>query len=289
MPEVFQEPHPNPRRPQVPVPPGACDCHAHLFGPPEIYPVLPDAGYAIPRAGAENYRRSLGILGLSRAVLVLPHVYGQDNRCLIDALSGSGGAWRGIAVIGPKVSSRELETMHRAGVRGVRINFRNEGGLKLADVTRVAERVAPLGWHLEFAAQGEHLLDVAECARKVSVDIVVPHMGRVPARLGIRHNGFQALLSVVRDGRCWVKLSAAHRFSSEPAPHRDVQVFVDALLGASTDRLLWATDWPHTRVRPTEYMPDDGDLLDQLAQWVPDAGLRNRILVDNPEKLYGFP
>jgi len=113
-------------------------------------------------------------------------------------------------------------------------------------------------------------------------------MGRVPARLGIRHNGFQALLSVVRDGRCWVKLSAAHRFSNEPAPHRDVQAFVDALLDASPDRLLWATDWPHTRVRPGEYMPNDGDLLDQLAQWVPDAGLRGRILVNNPEKLYGF-
>lgn len=49
--------------------------------------------------------------------------------------------------------------------------------------------------------------------------------------------------------------------------------------------MVWGSDWPH----PTEKdKPDDAILFDLLVQWVPDEATRNRILVQNPEVLYGF-
>lgn len=282
----FRGPDPHPRRPAIKVPQGAWDCHAHMFGPVGQYPTIPHVGYEIAGADLEAYRRLVRTLGISRAVLVQPHVYGSDNRCLLDALTASEGQWRGVAVITADVTDSDLERMHHAGVRGVRVNLRNEGGLGLEDAPRMADRIRSLGWHLEFAAVGAHLGAIVECARNIRADIVIPHMGRVPPSLGVRHPGFQGILGLVREGRCWVKLSAAHRFSAQPPPHADVMPFVEALMSASEERLLWATDWPHTRVRVSEYMPNDGDLLDVFAEWIRDDRVMEKILVRNPLKLY---
>ena len=288
MPTVYQQPDPQVHAPAFSVPAHACDCHAHIFGPEERYPTIPDARFANPKVGLADYRRVLRTLGIERAVLVQPHVYGADNRCLADALAQFEGRARGVGVIGTTVADAELDRMHRAGFRGVRINLRNAGGLALRELALVAERIKPWGWHIEFAPDPQHLPAIARAVREIDVDVVIPHLGRVAADAGVQSPEFQALLGLVRDGRCWVKLSGAHRVSRLPYPHPDVAAFADALIEAAGERMLWASDWPHTSVPVDDYMPNDGDMLDLLAAWVPDEKLRQRILVDNPARLYGF-
>ncbi len=259
-----------------------------MFGPRARYPTIAAPRFANPNVSLADYRRMLAVLGIERAVLVQPHVYGSDNRCLEDALHEFSGRARGIAVIEASIADRELERMHGAGIRGVRFNLRNAGGLELKALSAIAARIRPLRWHVEFAPDPEHLPAIAQAVGKVDIPVVIPHMGRVCAARGLQSPPFQALLGLLRAGRCWIKLSGAHRMSALPYPHDDVTPFARALIETARDRLVWASDWPHTSVPPGEYMPNDGDVLDLLARWAPEPEVRQDILVRNPARFYGF-
>jgi len=279
--------NPDPGKPRLAIPPGSCDCHAHIFGPPDKYPFTPNRSYTPPEASIEAYRRMLGALGFERAVIVQPSVYGIDNRCTRDAVVASGGKWRGVAVVEPGVSQSLLAELHTAGFRGVRINLLFKGGLQLDALEQIARAVQPLGWHVQLLLDGRDLPAIAERLRRLPADIVVDHMGHMPASLGLGHAGFQTLLRLLRGGRCWVKLSGAYRISSQPQPYDDAAPFARALVETAPDKLVFGTDWPHPSISVP--MPQDASLLDLLPTWAPDEATRQRILVENPARLYDFP
>jgi 2-pyrone-4,6-dicarboxylate lactonase len=276
--------HPHP--PSFAVPQGACDCHAHIFGDPVRYPYKPVRRYTPSAATVDDYRHMLKVLGLERAVIVQTGIF-HGNDVTYDVLKESGGQWRGIALLDGNVTTQEIARLNDAGFRGVRLNPRNLKADELKDMETIAQKIAPFGWHLQFHLDARNLATLAERLRKLPVDIVVDHLGHMPVDAGVDHPGFQELLALLREGRTWVKLSSPNRFGDPRPPYPNVTPYAHALIAAAPDRCVWASDWPHSRF--AGFMPNDGDLLDLLAVWAPDAALRKRILVDNPARLYGFP
>jgi 2-pyrone-4,6-dicarboxylate lactonase len=273
-------------RPRITLPPGTCDCHAHIFGPQSRYAYDPKRRYTPPDALIGDYVRMLMVLGVERAVLVQPSVYMTDNTALLDGLAEAPIPMRGIAVVGTDVTDAELERMHALGVRGLRLNLRFENGAGADVAPALARRIAPLGWHLQFRIMSENYAGVLRMLDDLAVDIVVDHIGQVPVDEGVDGKDFQALLGLVRTGRVWVKLSAPMRMSRQDVPYADVTPFVRKLVATAPGQMLWATDWPHTTI--TTGMPNDGDLANLLLDWIPDEAIRRRILVDNPAARYGF-
>jgi predicted TIM-barrel fold metal-dependent hydrolase len=223
---------------------------------------------------------------MERAVLVQPSVYGTDNRCLLEALAGHRNRLRGIAALSPGVSDAEFERIAHIGVRGLRYNLVYKSGVRLDDLETLARRIEPLDWHLELLVNPAELPKLAPRLIDLPVDFVIEAMGYAPAAGGVDQPAFKALLRLLRSGRCWVKLSGVYRISSVPPTFRDAEPLVQALIETDPTRIVWGTGWPH----PDHYgmIPNDGDLLDLLGDWVPDERLRHLILVDNPARLYGF-
>ncbi len=281
----------NPRRPRLVLPSGACDCHAHIFGPRSRYPLTPDRLYTPPDCLLSAYVHMLETLGVGRAVLVQPSAYGTDNALLLDALEEAGPRLRGVAVVDPQIGERPLRALHEAGVRGVRVNVvdvkdRKPGTLPLDALRPLAQRIAPLGWHLELLLHVDEFPDLDRVLGDFPVDTVYGHLGYMRTDKGLGAPGFQALLRLMKAGRAWVKLSGPSRISTEPYPHRDAVELARALVAAAPRRVLWGSDWPHVMVKGA--MPNDGDLADLLTDWIPDPATRTQVLVDNPARLYGF-
>ena len=289
---VCDGPHPAPRKPRLTAPPGAIDCHAHIFGPVSRYPFSPKRLFTPPDVTVQQYRELLATLGIARAVLVTPSVYGMDNERQLDALAEMRGAWRGVAVVPTDVSDTELERLHAAGFRGVRVNLFAKSGLVLDDLEAIAARVASRGWHVQLHVDARDLDEIAPRLKRLPVDVVFDHMGHVPAQAGVGNRGFGTLLELMREGTFWAKLSAPYRLSELPYPYQDVTPFARALIDAAPERVVWGSDWPHPAVpghMPANFvMPNDGDLLDILELWSDDAAEQRRILVDNPRQLYDF-
>lgn len=289
---ICDGPRPAPRRPRLQAPPGAIDCHAHIFGPVGRYPYSPKRLFTPPDVTLAQYRALLATLGIERAVLVTPSVYGMDNERQLDTLAEMQGRWRGVAVVPTDVADAELERLHRGGFRGVRVNLFAKSGLVLDDLEAIAARVAPFGWHVQLHADARELAALAPRLSKLPVEVVFDHMGHVPAGAGVGHPGFQTLLALMGEGRFWAKLSAPYRLSERPYPYDDVTPFARALIEAAPDRVVWGSDWPHPAVpghMPANFvMPDDGDLLDILGLWTGDAEQQRKILLDNPKALYDF-
>jgi predicted TIM-barrel fold metal-dependent hydrolase len=280
-------PDPDPRGPtRYVVPPGAVDCHAHIIGLPPRYPLVDTRSYTAPEASPQAYLAMLAATGMTHGVLVQPSVHGTNNRLIAETLRAEKDKLRGIAVVAPEISERELEALNEAGYHGCRLNVLFGGGIGLEAIDTLAKKVAPFGWHLQFLIDVREIAPIAKKLETLAVPWVVDHMGYVPAHEGVSNAGFRTLVSMLRDSDGWVKISGAFRLSSEGPPYRDTIPFAHALLEARPDRLVWGSDWPHVAIKPP--MPKIGELLDLLADWVPDAGQRNRVLVDNAHKLYGF-
>ena len=282
-----------PRAPIMALPPGACDCHAHICGPAAAFPYSAERIYTPPDATIESYRHLLGVLGVERAVLIQPSVYGTDNCAMLAALQAAGPGFRGVAVVEPAISARDVEALHRAGIRGVRLNLvdRREGknAVPVEMVRALADRIAPLGWHIEFLVNLDEAPGFADAVAGLPVPIVLGHLGypRAGARDWIKSPAFEGLLSMLAGGRCWVKLTGPYRISSAAdLPYDDVDAPAAKLAQAAPGRLIWGSDWPHVMMKKP--MPNDGALCDLLARWIPDAKTRARILVENPMELYGF-
>ena len=284
-------PDPAPKRPsRVTLPDGACDTHGHIFGPAPSYPWNPARGYTPPDALPAAYEALHAALGVTRGVLTQPSVYGTDNRCMLDYVSRNLGRMRAVVAVDPDVTDKTLQAMHAQGARGIRVNVADPGGnpfASFAEIDRLAHRLKDLGWHIEFLIHVDRMDDVFAGIRKLPVDISIGHFGYMPAAMGVEHPKYRAFLDYFAEGRCWVKLTAPYRITShKTTPYADVTPFARALVERRPDRIVWGTDWPHP-ICPVA-MPNDGDLTDHLADWVPDAGIRQRILVDNAAKLFGF-
>jgi predicted TIM-barrel fold metal-dependent hydrolase len=278
-------PRPVARAVSFEVPAGAWDAHIHALGAVERFPLAQDRSYTPAVVPIDSYVALMDEVGLAHAVLVQPSVYGTDNRALLDALARHPSRFRGVAVVAGNATDRELAALHAAGVRGIRANLLNRGGISLDDAHALAQRFAAFGWHLQLQVDVS-TFDRFDDVASFLVDVVVDHLGYMPAEKGPDEPGFRRLLRLVESGRCWVKLSAAYRLTSWRARgYGAVAPLARALIAANPSRMLWGSDWPHTDLR--EDMPDDGELLDLLATWATDEGVRNDILVRNPATLYG--
>lgn len=279
-------PDPNPKVPRLKAPPGAVDTHFHIFGPEDVYPFLPERRFTPPDASVSAYLKMHRALGLSRAVLVQPSMYGTDNRRQFDAAREMGIPTRTIVVVPTTIPDKELEDLWQQGARGVRFNPSQPGSLPLDQVERFADRLAGLGWHIQLMMTPVQLIDLAPRLGKLACPIVVDHIGDIRSSDGLEQPAFGALLGLLRGGNCWVKLSAGYHHSDQDPPYPETIPFVHALVRERPDRLLWGSDWPHAN--HWGRMPNSTDLFDLLLDWVPDDSTRTRILVDNPERFYGF-
>lgn len=286
-------PDPKPRKPKLKVPPQACDCHNHVFGPASRFPYSAERLYTPPDAPLEDFLRLLGVLGVERAVIVQPSVYGTDNGCTEDAIVRMAGRARGIAVVDPEIDSKELERLDAVGFRGVRFNLIHPtGSFSLDALEQLSAKVAPLKWHVQIYLRGRILPDIESRLISLPVPIVIDHMGHMDEDRGPEQPGFQSLLRLVEAERAWVKL-CPYRFDYSGFPYPKAQVLARALAKAAPHRLVWGTDWPHPDIGgpgpdARGPMPNDGDLLDALGVWFEDNALIRQILVDNPAALYGF-
>jgi len=283
---VNPPPDPATRRPGLHLPPGATDCHAHVFGPRDRYPLIATPGYLPAAAPHEDYVRLLRTLGCSRAVLVQPSPYGTDHSALLAAMRSREIEWRGIALIDAATSDQQLADLHAVGVQGIRLHLAPDNvEAARTSLLRVANRIKTFGWHLQFYVDFAWYPTVDRLLAGLPVPVVIDHFGLVSAADGIRSPGFQAMLRLAATGRAWFKLSAPYRVSMRPPNFPDVTPLARALLAAVPERCVWGTDWPHPNA---SFMPNDGDLVDLLADWVPDETLRHRVLVENPAQLYSF-
>lgn len=281
----------NPRQSKVRIPPRACDTHAHIMGPKAKYAYSPARIYTPPDCLLSDYLHMLDTIGIERAVLVQPSVYGTDNTVMLEAMKTAVGRLRGVAVVEEDIGEDELQTLNAAGVRGVRVNIvdvkdRKPGTLPMKPLTQLARRIAPLGWHMEFLMHADEFPDLDETFADFPVEIVLGHLGYLTIGKPVDDPGFRALLRLMKAGRAWVKLTGPYRITAEPLPYPPTVPFVHALVEANRERVIWGTDWPHVMLKGS--MPNDGELADLLAAWLPDPGLRQQVLVKNPEKLYGF-
>lgn len=275
------------RKPKIKFPPNACDCHAHIFGPPARFKLLPNTHFVPHECLLPDYHRMLRTIGCDRAVLVQSSAYGTDNSGLIEALQSKLFELRGVVVVEEDITDRELEDLHAIGVRGIRINTASPmPGLKLDQASRFAARIKPLGWHLQFFVNFRDTPQVEEQLAKLPINIVIDHFGRIDTAKGLTAPPFQAILRLLQRENCWAKLMGPYIVSNAYPRYPDLVPFAQAMVKAAPDRVLWGTDWPHPIAR--EKMPDDGDLADMLLDWAPDPTQRRRILVDNPQRLYGF-
>ncbi|MEP9377817.1 amidohydrolase family protein [Aquabacter sp. CN5-332] len=278
---------PSLRPPAFVPPPHSCDAHCHIWGPTDRFPFAAARPYTPPERGKEMLFTLHARLGIERAVLVQPIVHGTDNRAMLDAIASDPARYRGVALVAPDISERDLLRLHEGGVRGVRFALVRHLSARpdLHALWRTVEKVQPLGWHALLHVDAGQLPDLHEIVDGLPLPCVIDHMGRVDAGAGLDQPAFAALLALAARDHCWIKLSGADRVSASGPPFRDAVPFARALMAAAPDRVIWGLDFPHPLPRHTEV--DDGVLLDLLPSFG-DAQALHQLLVGNPERLYGF-
>jgi 2-pyrone-4,6-dicarboxylate lactonase len=271
----------------LPLPAGACDCHAHVYGPFERFPLAASAPFQPPAAPVEALEGLWKASGVERGVLIQGSAYGPDHRALLAAIGREPKNRRGVARVGAATPAAALKYLHANGVCGARVNFvrhLNLNGFDEAACWQVVRRIEPLGWHLELYVDAADLGRIRRFVRESPVEVVIDHMGRVDAALGLRQAPFRVLLELASGPRCWVKLSGADRLA-KPGALQTALPFAQALLEVAPERVVWGTDWPHVNLKAP---PSDAALFGLLAQVAPDARSRARLLAENPARLYGF-
>ena len=280
--------HPAPSAPEFVVPDGAVDAHCHVFGPAAEFPFAPERKYTPCDAGKDKLWQLRDHLGFSRNVIVQATCHGADNRALADALQSSRGKARGIATVRSTVTGDELAQLHVAGVRGVRFNFvkRLVDSLPFDELAGIAERIAPLGWHIVIYFEAADLAEYYDFFTSLPATVVVDHMGRPDVSKPVNGPGFNLFIKLLAENEnFWSKVSCPERISVVGPPgYEDVIPFARRVIDAFPDRVLWGTDWPHPNMK--SHMPDDGKLVDYIPRIAPTEELQQKLLVDNPMRLY---
>lgn len=279
-------PHPSPKKPDLVLPEGACDAHCHVFGPGDIFPYSSSATYRPEDAPKERLFALHQHLGLSRSVIVQASCHGTDNRAMVDALRAGAGNYRGIAMVERDVTEAELQDLHDAGVRGVRFNFvAHLGDAANQEAVRdIVAKIKPLGWHIVVHFDSHWLKDLAPFLKELDIVTVIDHMGRIDAGAGVGQQAFQLLLELMEDERFWVKVCGSERLSRSEPPFHKAAEYGRLLVEKFPHRVLWGTDWPHPNINVN--MPDDGELVDLLKIIAPTPESLQRLVVDNPTRLY---
>jgi predicted TIM-barrel fold metal-dependent hydrolase len=284
------------------VPAGACDCHTHIHGDPQKFPFFAGRIYTPEMALPEEMAALHKALHIQRVVIVTPSVYGTDNSATLYGMTARGPDARGVAVIDDKTPESELDTMGRAGIRGIRLNLAtggtNDPAVARQRLANGIDRVKGRNWHVQLYTSLQMISALKDQFLQSPVPLVFDHFAGAQAALGPEQPGFADVLDLVKSGKAYVKISGAYRASKSGPDYTDVIPLAKALIGANPDRIVWGTDWPHpdsvtpSGKQPTDVTPlfqiDDGRLLNQLPVWAPDAAIRQKILVTNPSRLYRF-
>jgi 2-pyrone-4,6-dicarboxylate lactonase len=284
-----------PSKPRFKLPAGAVDAHCHVFGPGNVFPYAPERKYTPCDASKEQLFSLRDHLGFDKNVIVQATCHGSDNRALVDALKASNRKAKGVATVNRNVTDAELQEMHAAGVRGTRFNFVK----RLADFTprevllEIANRIAPLGWHVVIYFEAVDLPELYDFFTALPTTVVVDHMGRPDVTKPVDGPEFELFVKMMREhSNIWSKVSCPERLSvsgpkalnGEQNAYADVVPFAKRLVETFPDRVLWGTDWPHPNLK--DHMPDDGLLVDYIPQIAPTLELQQKLLVDNPTRLY---
>ena len=279
--------HPSPKKPDFVLPKGAVDAHCHIFGPSPEFPYAPERKYTPCNAGKDKLFALRDFLGFERNVIVQATCHGKDNSAMVDACRTAGDRARGIASVGPDISMDELRQMDEAGVRGVRFNFVK----RLVDATPkevflgIAEKIAKLDWHIVVYFEAADLEELIPFLKQLPTTIVVDHMGRPDVTKGVGHPDFQRFISLMDElPTLWSKVTCPERLTVQGPPYDDVVPFYQAIVDRFEDRVLWGTDWPHPNMK--SHMPDDGALVDYIPKIARNAAQQQKLLVDNPMRLY---
>jgi predicted TIM-barrel fold metal-dependent hydrolase len=280
-----------PRKPKVLLPKGSIDTHVHVFEPG--YTLSPDRGYNPPDSTLDDLKHLHATVGIDRVVFTQPSIYGIDNAAILDGMEGlndeTPNRARAVIAISMKITDEELAEFDALGVRGVRLNTDNKGGMPIAldQIGELEARIRSFGWHIEWLFPGKDIITLMPVFNALKVPMSIGHFAYQPAADGVAAPGFQALLELMRRGNTWLKISGANRVSANDLPpYDDVKPLVDALIEAAPGRIMWGTDWPH----PNKYVvnPNDGDLVDAFGDWVTDEAMRRKIMVDTPAAFYRF-
>jgi 2-pyrone-4,6-dicarboxylate lactonase len=281
----------NPRKPAVQLPKGSIDTHVHVFEP--RYPLAPGRGYNPPTSTLADLKHLHATLGVDRVVFTQPSIYGIDNSAILDGMAALNAETpnraRSVVAISLSIKDDELAALDAAGVRGVRLNTDNKGGMPIGmnEIPDLAARIAPFGWHIEFLFPGKDIIELMPVFTALKVPMSIGHFAYQPATAGVEAPSFQALLELMRQGNTWIKISGANRVSeTDLPPYDDVEPMARALIEAAPERIMWGTDWPH----PNKYVanPNDGDLVDAFGDWVTDETMRRKIMADTPAAFYRF-
>jgi 2-pyrone-4,6-dicarboxylate lactonase len=288
----MNEPKPSylasPSRPKLALPAGACDAHVHVFGPHAVFPYAAGAPFTTADAPKEKLFALHALLGIKHCVIVQSTCHGFDNAVVADAIAAKKGDYCGVALAPATISDAELRKLDAQGFRGVRFNFmRHLGkGADPEEVVTLSRRLADIGWHLQVHFESTLVDELAPFFKRCAVPVVIDHMGRMDSSLGIDQPAFRALLGLMEDEEFYVKVSGSERNSRQDAPWKDSIPFARKLVAEFGGRVFWGTDWPHPNLRA---IPDDGTLVDILAEIAPTAAQLRALLVDNPRDFYGFP
>lgn len=282
-------PDPNTKTPSFTLPSGSCDCHVHIFGPADRFPFMPsrrERAFEAPKNALETMHDKLGV---DRCVIVHGFTHGTDLSVTLDAIETGGGRYRAIATVDDTITDERLEELQATGVRGVRYSARLGGeSLNTDRIRRMAERIATFGWHLVLHLKGDDIITYAEFLKQLPVPFVFDHMAGIdPASGGTDQEPFRALVSHLKDGNGWAKISGIEKVSNQSYPFDDAAALANALISAAPEQVIWGTDWPHPQVGP-QGPTNDGDLVDLIPSYASDAALQRKLLVDNPARLYGF-
>ena len=279
--------HPSPKKPDFVLPKGAVDAHCHVFGPSLEFPYAPERKYTPCNADKDKLFALRDFLGFERNVIVQATCHGKDNSAMVDACRAAGDKARGIASVSPDISMDELQQMDEAGVRGVRFNFVK----RLVDATPkevflgIAEKIAKLDWHIVVYFEAADLEELIPFLKQLPTTIVVDHMGRPDVTKGVDHPDFQRFISLMDElPTLWSKITCPERLTVQGPPYDDVVPFYQAIVDRFEDRVLWGTDWPHPNMK--SHMPDDGALVDYIPKIARNAAQQQKLLIDNPMRLY---
>src|SRR5260221_2121788 len=280
-------PDPNPSKPHIPLPPLSCDSHFHIFGPANKFPYAPDRSFTPHDAPKEALVRLHGFLGCERGVFIQSACHGTDNSAVVDALAELKGRYRGVALLDPDTAPGEIARLDAVGFCGVRFHLVPPLGAmpRLDDLRAVMRLVEPHGWHIAIHLFGKELLESLDFIRSITAPVVIDHIGRVDAGEGQDGRAFKALRGLIDTGKVWVKLSGTDRITRQKPPYRDAVALARILADQAPERMLWGTDWPHPN---HSAVPNDGMLVDLIADIAPDDSTRQRMLVDNPAEFFGF-
>jgi 2-pyrone-4,6-dicarboxylate lactonase len=278
--------HLNPSKPALRLPGGSWDTHCHVLGPKETYPFASTTTINPADAPKEKLFALHAMLGIERCVIVQSAVHGMDNSIVENALAAKGGSYLGVALLPPRVDIAELRRLDKLGFRGVRYNFMKHlhQSATIDEVMALTPRLAEVGWHLQIHMEGSFIADMSSALKRSPVPVVIDHIGRVDAGLGLEQAPFQQLMRLMDDGKFWVKVSGIDRISRAGPPYADAIPLARTLVSEFPDRCVWGTDWPHPHHKGP--VPDDGQMVDLIAAMAPtDAALR-KLMTANPAHLY---